>query len=63
MFGLRCSDRSACGFVLVAHPECMVRRFVASENESDRLACANVFGLCWSRNSGPGWNALRSVPH
>ena len=27
---------------------CMVRRFVASENESDRMVCANVFGLRWS---------------
>ena len=26
----------------------MVRRFVASENENDRVVCANVFGLRWS---------------
>jgi hypothetical protein len=26
-------------------PECMVRRFVASENESDKIVFANVFGL------------------
>src|SRR5205807_7055259 len=26
----------------------MVRRFVASENENNRMVCANVFGLRWS---------------
>ena len=31
-----------------------------AKNESDGLVCANVFGLCWSRSSWPGWNALRS---
>ena len=34
-----------------------------AKNESDGLVCANVFGLCWSVGSGPGWNALRSVVH
>lgn len=43
--------------------ECMVRRLAASENRNGGMVCANVFGLCWSRNSGPRWNALRSVPH
>jgi len=33
-----------------------------AKTESDRLVCANVYGLCWSCSSGPGWNALRSVP-
>src|ERR1700688_2369493 len=33
---------------VVGKPECMVRRVVARENESDRMVCANVFGLRWS---------------
>jgi hypothetical protein len=37
--------------------------FPQAKTESDVLVCANVFGLRWSRGSGPGWNALRSVPH
>jgi hypothetical protein len=27
--------------------------------ESDRLVCANVYDLCWSSNSWPGWNVGR----
>ena len=34
-----------------------------AKSEVDGLVCANVFGLRWSRNSWPGWNALRFVPH
>jgi len=37
--------------------------FPQAKNESNGLVCANVFGLCWSVGSGPGWNALRSVVH
>jgi hypothetical protein len=44
-----CSDRGACGFVLVANTECMVRRRIASEKmKVTELVCANVSGLCWS---------------
>jgi hypothetical protein len=47
---------------IVANPECMVRRRIASENEDGVLVCANVSGLYWRAISWPEWNALRSRP-
>jgi hypothetical protein len=36
---------------ITGQPECMVRRFAASEMcGCHKLVCANVFGLCWSES-------------
>ena len=52
------------GMLRVAgHPECMVRRLVASEKEKDRVGLRKcIRPLVECKDSWPGWNALRSLP-